>query len=61
MAKGDPRCSFSSGVVMEDGVKVSQIFYMEADLYNLVPAIGEANQKRSSYPFGLIKNSQNLS
>jgi deoxyribonuclease-1 len=27
---------------------------MEADLYNLVPAIGEINQRRSNYTFGVI-------
>ncbi|MDM8522652.1 endonuclease [Desulfococcaceae bacterium HSG8] len=29
--------------------------YMESDMYNLVPAIGEVNQARSNYPFRIIR------
>jgi deoxyribonuclease-1 len=36
--------------------KVDKIFQqMEADLHNLVPAIGSINQARGTYPFGLVE------
>ena len=37
--------------------KVSESFrLMEADLYNLVPVIGEVNQQRSNLPMGIVKS-----
>jgi len=50
---GHPDCRKKKG--RRCAQKVSEEFRrMEADLYNLVPAIGEINQRRSNYPFGVI-------
>jgi deoxyribonuclease I len=58
--KGDPSCKNSRGRTYKGrrcARKVSTEFRrMEADLYNLVPAIGEVNQKRNYYPFGFVKD-----
>jgi len=34
--------------------KAIKFRYMESDLYNLVPAVGEINGRRSNYSFGMI-------
>lgn len=34
--------------------------FMEADLYNLVPAIGEVNRTRSNFEFAMLPNAQNI-
>ncbi len=39
----------------ENAQRVSQAYrLMESDMYNLVPAIGLINQKRSNYPYGIV-------
>lgn len=41
--------------------KVSDLYrLMEADMYNLVPAIGEVNQVRGNLPLGLISNKDSI-
>ena len=52
---GDPSCKTKSGHKFSGrrcARSVSKEFrVMEADLYNLVPAIGEINQRRSNLPY----------
>jgi deoxyribonuclease-1 len=56
--KGDPECVTSSGKTYRGrrcASKVDPEFQrMEADMYNLVPAIGEVNGLRSNYRYGEI-------
>ena len=55
---GAPECVDSKGKPFRGrncARKTSVAFrYMEADLYNLVPAIGEINMRRSNYGFDMI-------
>lgn len=55
---GHVDCNTSSGTVYKGrkcASKVSVLFnQMEADMYNLVPAIGSLNAMRSDKPFGII-------
>ncbi len=56
--KGDPRCIDRRGRQFKGRNctrKVSVAFrYMEADMYNLYPVIGEINSRRSSFSMALI-------
>lgn len=55
---GDPDCVTRKGKPFKGrncARKKSELFrYMEADMYNLVPAVGEVNGNRSNYSFGMI-------
>lgn len=55
---GDPECIDKKGKAFKGrncARKVSQEFrYMESDMYNLVPAVGEINGLRSNYSFAMI-------
>lgn len=56
--EGDPECVNSKGKAFK-GRKCTeklnmQFRYMQADLHNLVPAIGEVNSLRSNYSFAMI-------
>lgn len=57
--KGDSQCIKSSGKKYKGRKccsKVNEQFrYMEADLHNLVPAIGELNADRSNFRFGELE------
>jgi len=61
---GDPGCVTSSGNVYKGrrcAAKVSEEFQrMESDLYNLVPAVGEVNGRRSNYPMAEIPGEERL-
>jgi len=55
---GNPACVSSKGKPYK-GRKCAQkvqlkFRYMQADMYNLVPAVGEINGLRSNYPYGII-------
>ncbi len=56
--EGDPECVDSKGKSFKGrncARKVAIKFrYMESDMYNLVPAVGEINSLRSNYSFGII-------
>ncbi|MCK5808418.1 endonuclease [bacterium] len=56
--EGNPRCKKKNGKRYKGrrcAKKVDKQFkLMEADMYNLMPAIGEVNGDRSNYPFGII-------
>tara|TARA_Y100000310_G_scaffold260401_1_gene269316 strand:- start:6964 stop:7893 length:930 start_codon:yes stop_codon:yes gene_type:complete len=65
--KGDPECYTRKGVLFSKKrykgrrctSKVSQTFrYMEADLYNLVPAVGWVNGLRSNLPMSMIEGEE---
>lgn len=62
--KGHKKCLDSYGVSFRGrrcARLVSKKFrFMEADLYNLVPSIGEVNALRSNYPVNLLKEGGNL-
>jgi deoxyribonuclease-1 len=50
-----PASRFTTGLSRRKARKTSQKFnFMEADLYNLVPSIGEVNGDRSNYNFGIV-------
>lgn len=55
---GDPKCVDSKGKPFKGRNCASKIAtayrYMESDLYNLYPAIGEVNGLRSNFRFGMI-------
>lgn len=56
--EGDPECATKKGKAFK-GRKCAekmnlQYRYMQADLYNLYPAVGEINGLRSNYRFGMI-------
>ena len=57
---GHPECVDSKGQPYKGrkcAAKASQLFQlMEADMYNLVPAIGEVNGDRSNYRFDMIQD-----
>jgi len=57
-SEGHPECVDSKGEPFKErkcARKVSIKFrYMESDMYNLVPAVGEINALRSNYSFGII-------
>lgn len=56
--EGDPKCVDSKGHTFKGrkcAEKINMQFrYMQADMHNLVPAIGEINGLRSNYSFSLI-------
>ena len=56
--EGDPRCIDSKGRLFKGrkcAEKIShQYRYMQSDMHNLVPAIGEVNGLRSNYSFAMI-------
>ncbi len=56
--QGHPECVNPKGEVYRGRrcarKTVREFRFMEADMYNLVPAIGELNRKRSNYPMGII-------
>ncbi len=56
--EGAPACVDSKGKAFKGrkcAEKVNEQFRtMEADMYNLVPAVGELNQQRSNYQYALI-------
>ncbi len=56
--EGHPDCVKSNGKAYKGrkcAEKTSSAYkYMQADMYNLVPAIGEINGLRSSYPYRMI-------
>ena len=56
--EGHPECISSKGIPFKGrncARKMAIPFrYMEADMYNLVPAVGEINALRSNYSFGMI-------
>ncbi|NQY21235.1 MAG: endonuclease [Campylobacteraceae bacterium] len=58
--EGDDKCVKKNGKTYKGRrccKKVSKDFkFMEADMHNLVPAIGELNADRSNFKFQLIKN-----
>lgn len=61
--KGDPRCVDKNGSKFK-GRKCANLVSpefnrMEADLYNLVPSIGEINGMRKNYPMGLLSGLPN--
>ena len=55
---GHPECVSSKGKSFKGrkcAEKMNESFrYMQADMHNLVPAIGEINGLRSNYPYGFI-------
>ncbi len=55
---GDPRCVTKKGKQFKGrkcAEKVdTQFRLIEADMYNLMPAIGEVNGDRNNYPYGII-------
>ena len=57
--KGDEQCTKSNGKTYKGRKccsKVNKVFrFMEADMHNLVPAIGELNADRSNFRFGMIE------
>lgn len=57
---GNPQCVKSNGKSFKGRkccTKVNEKFrYMQADLHNLVPAIGELNADRSNFRYGIIKD-----
>lgn len=61
--KGHKKCRSTYGKAFkgrECARLVSEKFrLMEADLYNLVPAIGEVNALRSNHPVGLLEKAKN--
>lgn len=58
--EGDPACVRNNGKPFKGrscAEKVSQEFrYMQADLYNLYPAIGAVNAARSNYRYAMLGN-----
>ena len=56
--QGHPKCVNRKGKAFKGrncAQKVNMKFrYMQADMYNLVPAVGEINGLRSNYSFGII-------
>lgn len=56
--EGDPQCVNSKGKAFKGRKcteKMNPLFrYMQADMHNLVPAIGEVNGLRSNYSFAMI-------
>ena len=62
--EGDSRCRDRGGKTFK-GRKCARLVSpefnrMEADLYNLVPAIGEVNGLRKDYPMGLLPDSPKI-
>ena len=57
--EGHPSCLRSNGKPFKGrdcARRMSPLFeHIEADIYNLVPAIGEVNGRRSNYPMGIIE------
>jgi len=55
---GHPECVTSSGNAYKGrrcATKMVEAYqFMQADIHNLVPAIGEINGLRSSYPYGIL-------
>jgi deoxyribonuclease-1 len=62
--KGHPECVTKKGKRFKGrncARKVSKRFrYMDSDLYNLVPAVGEINGLRSTYRFGMIASEKRV-
>jgi len=56
--EGDPECVNNKGKAFKGrscASKVAAMYrFMESDMYNLVPAIGEVNGLRSNYSFGMV-------
>lgn len=56
--EGDPGCVDNKGKAFKGRNCASKVAvpyrYMESDMYNLVPAIGEVNGLRSNYRFGMV-------
>ena len=56
--EGDPECRDRKGKTFKGrkcaGKTSRQFRYMQADMYNLYPAVGEINGYRSNYRFGVI-------
>lgn len=59
---GHSRCRKKNGRTYKGrkcASKVSKVFRkMEADLYNLVPSVGEVNELRENFPVGLVKKEE---